>query len=168
MGRRIVIVTLSLAVLGTASLLIFAALARPRLCGCGGPSCSSNIKQVGLALLVYAQDWDNVLPGEDWADQILPYLQNPQVFVCPARTRLPVGYAMNRELAHRDVNTISRPEETVLVFDSDLGGSNPIGGPEAVPEYGVHGSGLNLCLANGHMRWARAGEARWLLERPVD
>ncbi len=60
-------------------------------------SCLSNLKQVGLALLQYAQDYDEAFPatynwiygGQQWPLMswrvcIFPYIRNVQVFECPS------------------------------------------------------------------------------------
>jgi len=60
-------------------------------------SCLSNCKQLGLAILQYAQDYDERLPAMFrympagtgnplwWAqDVVQPYVKNDQVFVCPS------------------------------------------------------------------------------------
>jgi prepilin-type N-terminal cleavage/methylation domain-containing protein/prepilin-type processing-associated H-X9-DG protein len=62
-------------------------------------SCLSNTKQMGLALLQYVQDYDEMMPlgrayaddplyqqhlGQGWAAQSQPYLKNTQVFRCPS------------------------------------------------------------------------------------
>jgi len=59
-------------------------------------SCLSNLKQVGLAVRMYAQDYDEILPrtelGGDvddaheylWGDMLQPYLKNWQILVCPS------------------------------------------------------------------------------------
>lgn len=65
-------------------------------------SCASNMRQLGLAVMSYAQDFDEDLPpfsnglgykgslgyggadGQRWADLILPYIKNTQVFDCPS------------------------------------------------------------------------------------
>ena len=57
-------------------------------------SCLSNSKQVGLAYMQYAQDYDGWVPGFlngatavyrwAWTDVIAPYVKNSQVFVCPS------------------------------------------------------------------------------------
>lgn len=60
-------------------------------------SCTSNLKQIGTALMMYVQDYDEKLPdllmGRDtgdpsryhaWTDVIMPYVKNGQVFVCPS------------------------------------------------------------------------------------
>jgi len=67
-------------------------------------SCLSNTKQIGLALMMYVQDYDDTMPqymiptgrslqpdlpdiGYDytvWHDRIQPYINNWQVYVCPS------------------------------------------------------------------------------------
>ncbi|MEN6547356.1 MAG: DUF1559 domain-containing protein [Armatimonadia bacterium] len=66
-------------------------------------SCLSNVKQIGLGLIQYAQDYDEKLPrhyyslgvahtlpdgrsSSDmiWAEMIYPYVKNAQVFRCPS------------------------------------------------------------------------------------
>ncbi len=56
-------------------------------------SCQSNLKQIGLGMIQYTQDFDEYLPcgmqgisgnmGAGWAGQIYPYVKSTQVFVCP-------------------------------------------------------------------------------------
>ncbi len=68
-------------------------------------ACASNLKQIGLAFLMYAQDYDEALPpfsqgtgpqgclgyagadGPRWADMIFPYVKNSHVFDCPSGTQ---------------------------------------------------------------------------------
>ncbi len=78
-------------------------------------SCLSNLKQLGLGMLMYAQDYDEtlsrdgngrqddpVIPGNtyfnydpnsgyecfyrSWASNIYPYIKNLQIFMCPSTT----------------------------------------------------------------------------------
>ncbi|MHB8997610.1 MAG: DUF1559 family PulG-like putative transporter [Armatimonadota bacterium] len=55
-------------------------------------SCLSNTKQVGLAIMQYAQDYDERLPamrdglGGNWVTAVMPYTKNEQVFRCPSQT----------------------------------------------------------------------------------
>ena len=79
-------------------------------------SCLSNIKQIVLAGLMYAQDYDECMPnghlGPDplndpraliWFDIIQPYAKNTQLYICPsfktklagANTTFP-GYGINK------------------------------------------------------------------------
>ncbi len=58
-------------------------------------SCSSNMKQMGLAMSMYVQDYDEKFPSvyDDisygpgtriiWADKIRPYIKNRDIFKCP-------------------------------------------------------------------------------------
>jgi prepilin-type N-terminal cleavage/methylation domain-containing protein/prepilin-type processing-associated H-X9-DG protein len=61
-------------------------------------SCQSNLKQIGLGLLQYTQDYDETLPyshfgangnsnttnNYKWMDAIYPYVKSTQVFNCPS------------------------------------------------------------------------------------
>jgi prepilin-type N-terminal cleavage/methylation domain-containing protein/prepilin-type processing-associated H-X9-DG protein len=58
-------------------------------------SCLSNVKQISLGILSYAQDYDEYLPYyyrynppsinlRWWADVIQPYVKNYQLFACPS------------------------------------------------------------------------------------
>src|SRR5438874_13668219 len=46
--------------------------------------CQSNLKQLGMATLMYAQDYDDRLPlRRTWSDGIYPYVKNRDVYICP-------------------------------------------------------------------------------------
>ncbi len=59
-------------------------------------ACLSNMKQIGLAIMMYAQDWDETMVPVDnylgtndpnfkfWAANIGPYIKNNQLFQCPS------------------------------------------------------------------------------------
>jgi prepilin-type N-terminal cleavage/methylation domain-containing protein/prepilin-type processing-associated H-X9-DG protein len=56
-------------------------------------SCQSNLKQMGLALAQYSQDYDERmisarmdLPGNSraWQEVVQPYVKNKQIFFCPS------------------------------------------------------------------------------------
>lgn len=70
-----------------AAALLFPVYARPR--GCDTVNCMGNVKQVPLALLQYAGDFDGRLPqredpaGRSWRSAIHPYCKHDGVFTCP-------------------------------------------------------------------------------------
>src|SRR5262245_15384469 len=59
--------------------------------------CLNNLKQIGTALMMYVQDYDEVLPSPDhatdgpsslgnskWMDRIYPYVKNEPLYNCPS------------------------------------------------------------------------------------
>jgi len=67
-------------------------------------SCQSNCKQLALALLMYAQDYDESFPRTyyiptpippleltNWAQLIYPYTKNYQLYICPSDKALAWG-----------------------------------------------------------------------------
>lgn len=71
-------------------------------------TCASNLKQLGLAITQYIQDYDEWAPdgnqnwggglGVGWAGQLLPYTKSTGILACPSDTNptLPViSYASN-------------------------------------------------------------------------
>ena len=74
-------------------------------------SCLSNVKQLGLGMVMYAQDYDerfcDLLTGRDsypanqcwqWYKVIEPYLKNTQVLKCPSDDISSVSYGGVREV----------------------------------------------------------------------
>jgi len=68
-------------------------------------SCLSNVKQLGLGVTQYEQDFDETCPnglnpyggGQGWAGQIYPYVKSVNVFKCPDDSTTATGssYAYN-------------------------------------------------------------------------
>jgi len=100
-------------------------------------SCANNLKQLGLAVLQYEQDYDEMLPcgdvilasshfysGAGWAGMIYPYVKTSRVYVCPdntlqpasnnfvasAATQVPVTYALNADLIYTDLTMTVGPQ----------------------------------------------------------
>lgn len=79
-------------------------------------ACVSNMKQLGLALMQYAEDYDELFPGGNstsqgstgWAGQIYSYVKSVGVYRCPDDANVGSGnwtsYAINQNLS---VQTVS-------------------------------------------------------------
>src|SRR5690348_1790930 len=81
--------------------------------------CMNNLKQLGLAEILYAGDNKDRFPsGATWCDAIGKYVPNPAVFKCPgggANQRC--HYAFNARLSGVDTKSLSNPAQTVLLFE---------------------------------------------------
>jgi prepilin-type processing-associated H-X9-DG protein len=80
---------------------------------------NSNLKQIGLALLMYSQDFDEKLPPMRSAagvkKAISPYIRNAAVFIQPG-TKQP--YRPNTFLSHRSVATFKTPASMMAFFEA--------------------------------------------------
>jgi prepilin-type N-terminal cleavage/methylation domain-containing protein/prepilin-type processing-associated H-X9-DG protein len=109
-------------------------------------SCLNNCKQIGLAIMQYAQDYDERYPkcytamdgagsavrwywyNDTYTGQIYPYIKNKQVFVCPSGT--PGHYGVNPALMPGGGNTsvsigqVQMPAETVALADANAYGGD--------------------------------------------
>ena len=107
-------------------------------------SCQSNEKQIGLALIQYTQDNDELYPagapgaaknaiaGMGWAGAISPFTKSIQLFKCPddsnqggtfaGFTYYPVSYALNEYVANQPLNNIIAPATCVMA--SETAGGN--------------------------------------------
>ncbi|HCU34963.1 MAG TPA: hypothetical protein DGT21_05735 [Armatimonadetes bacterium] len=102
-------------------------------------SCLSNVKQIMLGMLMYAQDNDERLPvggysgGRYWPQVIEPYLKNTQILVCPSWSTLSAGtnYGWNFynfgyiDTDHRrhysvPLGEVKTPAQCILIGDSDM------------------------------------------------
>jgi prepilin-type N-terminal cleavage/methylation domain-containing protein/prepilin-type processing-associated H-X9-DG protein len=109
-------------------------------------SCLSNTKQIAIAILSYAQDYDErmplsvgyiapatVLAGPEWPNywwqQVEPYMKNVQILACPSSsakyvysagltdTRYTINYGYNIKASGQPLGTCSLPSETAINVD---------------------------------------------------
>jgi prepilin-type N-terminal cleavage/methylation domain-containing protein/prepilin-type processing-associated H-X9-DG protein len=90
-----------IAIIAILSAILFPVFARARE-NARRASCQSNLKQIGLGIMQYTQDYDETLPYANispylpnknfstgfyvWADAIQPYTRSTQLFVCPSNS----------------------------------------------------------------------------------
>jgi len=134
-----------IAIIALLAAILFPAFARARE-NARRASCQSNLKQLGLGMIQYAQDFDETFPanynavgpvaGYGWAGQIYPYVKNGQVFACPSDTTTATGsntvmsYAYNEAIPfpsqypnpadvgiYGKLANFGEPSRTVMLFE---------------------------------------------------
>ncbi|MDX9981852.1 MAG: prepilin-type N-terminal cleavage/methylation domain-containing protein [Lentisphaeria bacterium] len=139
--------------------------------------CTGNLKQVGMALFMYADDNRETLHQHrdtastwSWADRLLPYVGgSAEVFTCDSNTRglTRVGAATNvgthygwnwQQLGNdatvvRTLGQVTQPSATIAYGDSVtyvICWYQFIYRPER-----IHNEGANLAFVDGHVDWMR-------------
>ncbi len=139
-------------------------------------TCLSNTKQIMLAVMMYAQDYDERLipgalpyPGADWHVLLGPYQKNTQILYCP--TKLPgMGYGWNySEFGYyyttngtgwaTPLAQIDRPAQAILLGDCEdyeargRNYSRYLYKRSATRLPARHNEGGNYGLCDGHAKW---------------
>lgn len=169
-----------IAIIAILAAILFPVFARARA-KARQTSCLSNVKQIGLALMMYAQDYDERYPvvdhtaGYGWWDGLQGYVKNAQVFRCPAysaaATDPATDYLLNGLFAHGcSMAVIQSPAEQICIavrnpawqeggyhpWPADLTSWDDL---TAYPEFetaiatGIHNEGSNYGFADGHAKW---------------
>ena len=81
-----------IAIIAILAAILFPVFARARE-NARKSSCQSNLKQIGLGLMQYTQDYDEKFPysrtdadKSPWHTKIFPYVKSTQIFACPSNT----------------------------------------------------------------------------------
>ncbi len=150
-----------------------------------GAACQSNTKQLGIALLMYAQDYDEMFfgyyAGIDRKMLLYPYTKSgqinadtkrDQVWFCPS-TKNPdkeAGYGFNTFLNFQSMAAFGTPAERVMLCDTGLKDTaagvvldlrTQVNAPSVVPSGSPsrpnprHTNGLMVGLLDGHVKFMR-------------
>jgi len=168
----------ALIVLGGMALLaaiVFPYFGRAREC-CQKPSCQSNLKQIGLGVKQYIQDYDGKFPilnsGQDgWMNVIMPYVKSTFIFQCPTEQNNSVNgidYFYNSQLSGLEERKLPNIERTIMNGDG-IGNGPPNFGLSEFPKAWVtdtnspawsHSGGANYAFADGHVKWMKIATNR--------
>lgn len=126
-----------IAIIAILAAILFPVFARARE-NARKTSCLSNLKQIGLGVLQYTQDYDEKFPmryyggaggrqeANSWRRMIFPYVKSTQLFQCPSNTS-------NNQLADDstagNLTSAGLPADSPLFYRSyAINGSNSFGG----------------------------------------
>ena len=90
-------------------------------------TCLTNLKQIGLGLIQYNQDYHEKYPASSvaWGQAVQPYIKSYAVFHCPAATGSSndptTDYFFNSRVAGVSLDKIQSPSFTIMAGDG-LGG----------------------------------------------
>ncbi len=128
---------LSVCGVGLVAAILFPLFARPRE-NAHYPSCGGNLKQMGLGIIQYTQDYDEKFPlvatglsAYGWADAIYPYIKSTQIYQCPAegtagqanpRKSGYTDYPFNKRLNAKPVAKVADLNKQILVLDGNAPG----------------------------------------------
>ena len=136
-----------IAIIAILAAILFPVFARARE-NARRSSCQSNLKQIGLGIMQYSQDYDeaylihaNIDPGnqELWPHMIQPYMKSKQVFSCPSASDIDFGGDYDSTIAYgynywmsryyyKDATHagIKNPTQTVMVTETsgDIDGAS--------------------------------------------
>ncbi len=139
-------------------------------------SCLSNVRQLGLGIRMYIDDFDEYFPsryqGGAWYNVIRPYVKNDQIFICPSDDRIGTdtpptlsygaccGGAFRPEHWERTrLGMIEEPAQRIMVWESTSyinhyprcanSGSRCDNGTVTVR----HNGGVNHIYFDGHAKW---------------
>jgi len=142
-------------------------------------TCLSNMKQQGLAALMYADDYDETMVGaQEWKTKLDPYMKNRELFKCPSRKHLVwyYGHGLNvgatafsptcdplvAGVDGKALAEIECPSYKIFSVEWDHCIAGPPSGPtglyrgDALCFWAVcriHNSGSNVLFCDGHAKW---------------
>jgi prepilin-type N-terminal cleavage/methylation domain-containing protein/prepilin-type processing-associated H-X9-DG protein len=95
-GFTLIELLVVIAIIAILAAILFPVFARARE-NARRASCQSNLKQIGLGILQYTQDYDELMvtsmrrgatgTGFIWANMVQPYVKSKQLFQCPSDTK---------------------------------------------------------------------------------
>jgi len=139
-------------------------------------SCTNNLKQLGLGLLMYVDDYDETFPGrfavtvypdyiypdKAWNVLVQTYVSSLETQVCPSSLKKPLSYGYNTRATNgyplgtgATLVDIEDPTTLMMLIDSDRAPTSYNSGAYDWLTWSgyhpkVHNGGLPLAFVDGH------------------
>ncbi|HEX8550942.1 MAG TPA: DUF1559 domain-containing protein [Abditibacteriaceae bacterium] len=154
-GFTLIELLVVIAIIAILAAILFPVFARARE-NARRSSCASNLKQIGLGIMQYTQDYDErfvrattgaggTANAQTWANSLQPYLKSTQIFQCPSDSSIEpntwwmpgtptappfhISYLYNSSIARSSLAAVQNVSGTVMGVDgatNPSGSSNPI------------------------------------------
>jgi prepilin-type N-terminal cleavage/methylation domain-containing protein/prepilin-type processing-associated H-X9-DG protein len=110
-----------IAIISILASMLFPVFSRARAKG-RQAACLSNQKQIVVALLMYAEDFDEIFPagnasGLQWYEAVYAYTHNYQIMYCPDRKDSGPGYGMNWLASNKPLGSFWDAASKILIGD---------------------------------------------------
>ncbi len=148
-------------------------------------NCQSNLKQWGVALKMYSQDYDELTPrgytadfatGTHWSESLMPYIKSTELRICAtdrpgtANTgfngTVYLSYGYSWERSSTPDASFTAPAETACFADDEAHyfTVNRTASPMTDTSFTNtiyaartrHNDGVNICYFDGHVKWQAA------------
>ena len=108
-------------------------------------SCLSNLKQIGLGVMQYAQDYDEKYPSigngcgpftycAGWQYLVQPYVKSTQIFKCPSNTNERISYRADGSLPPISNDYLANGADSSWNYGNAAGARGPFGPTDSAGE----------------------------------
>jgi prepilin-type processing-associated H-X9-DG protein len=120
-------------------------------------ACLSNIKQLGVAVMIYLADHDDkyTMSASKLRSALDPYTKNEHLWFCPSGSKTVPAYSINTRLIGKSAEQIKDPANTVMLYEGSKGKLDF-----------RHDGTAAVTFADSHAKMIKAADAKYLNWKP--